>query len=65
MTTLTITKAYVRLYRDTQQMTAYVEWSSGGRTEGIARNWEPVETHMVALFRRAEREGVTVERQTW
>jgi hypothetical protein len=59
-----ITKAYVRTYSDTGQVIAYVEWvddkGEAGRTEGRESNG-----HMIALLLRAEREGVTVERQRW
>jgi hypothetical protein len=60
----TITKAYIRTYGDNGQTTAYVEWVDGrgraGRTEG-----KPDNLHMLALLARAEREGVTVKRETW
>lgn len=59
-----ITKAYVRTYSDSGQVTAYVEWvddkGKAGRTEG-----EPLNAHMQALLSRAEREGITVEREQW
>lgn len=59
-----VTKAYVRTYTDTGQVTAYVEWvdhrGRSGRTEG-----EPDGTHMQALLARAEREGVKVEKERW
>lgn len=60
MTRPNITKIYVRKYRDNGQTKAYVEWSNGGRTEGSPKN-----THVVALFARAEREGLTVTREIW
>lgn len=65
MTMITrITKAYIRTYSDSGQTTAYVEWADRkrqtGRTEGKQDN-----THMKALLDRAQREGVTVERQRW
>lgn len=60
----TITAAYVRKYTDNGQTKAYVEWIDGkgrtGRTEGKPRN-----AHMQALLARAEREGVTVQKQVW
>lgn len=59
-----ITKSYIRHYRDNGQTTAYAEWQDAhgknGRTEG-----DPESAHMVALFARAEREGITIEHQTW
>lgn len=59
-----ITKAYVRTYSDSGQVTAYVEWVDNkgktGRTEGKEDN-----PHMQALLKRAQREGVEVERQRW
>ena len=67
-----ITAAYVRYYRDSGQTTAYVEWIDGnrdaGRTEGACRsrtNPEPRSGHMAALFERARRDGLTIERQVW
>ena len=65
-----ITKAYVRHYSDNGQTTAYVEWldESGhaGRTEGEADYaWGPISSHMHALFKRAEREGLTIAWQKW
>jgi hypothetical protein len=58
MTMITkITKAYIRTYSDSGQVTAYVEWidskGESGRTEG-----EPDNQHMQALMNQAEREGV-------
>lgn len=59
-----ITKAYIRTYSDSGQVTAYVEWVDNkgktGCTEGEENN-----LHMAALLKRAEREGVEVERQRW
>jgi hypothetical protein len=59
-----ITKAYIRTYTDSGQTKAYVEWvdrkGERGRTEG-----EPDNLHMLALLARAQREDVTVERETW
>lgn len=75
-----ITKAYVRHYRDNGQVKAYIEGvgNSGKpfRTEGpvhhverIGREgwaWEDVTgTHMAALLRRAQRDGLTVENEIW
>ena len=57
-----ITRAYTRHYSDNGQTFAYVEWTDNkgrsGRTEG-KRNG----LHMAALLQRAQREGVTIERQ--
>ena len=59
-----ITKAYIRTYKDSGQVTGYVEWvdhkGKKGRTEG-----DPKSVHMKALFDRAKREGVKVEKETW
>lgn len=59
-----ITKAYIRTYADSGQTKAYVEWigddGEPGRTEGPRSN-----PHMAALFARAEREGITITRETW
>lgn len=61
-----ITKAYVRTYSDSGQVTAYVEFkdrrsSSGiGRTEGPERN-----SHMQMLIAAAARQGVELTRETW
>lgn len=59
-----ITKAYVREYTDSGQVTAYVEWidtnGESGRTEG-----PPGNSHMQALLKRAGREGVNVVAQKW
>lgn len=69
-----ITKAYIRTYSDSGQHKSYVEWidtdGTPGRTEGDAmrlamgRTWY-VGGHMKELFARAEREGITLEQQTW
>ena len=70
-----ITAAYIRHYHDNGQTTAYVEWIDGrgklGRTEGRIcsrtgdKSNQPAGPHLQALFARAEREGVTIELQTW
>lgn len=65
-----ITKAYIRHYRENGQLAAYVEWIDAGgrcgRTEEIvSRRSIPASGHMVALMKRAVREGVTIERQDW
>ena len=68
-----ITKAYTRRYSDTGQLKAYVEWQDhngkSGRTEGAAiqktkyHHVMPIGTHMVALFDRAFREGITINHE--
>lgn len=55
-----IVKAYTRLYRDSGQTKAYVEWSDGARTEG-----EPGNMHIEVLFGRAERNGLKIGHETW
>lgn len=66
---LKLTKVYTRLYSDTHQLKAYVEWSDGSRTEGDAYAWagkrHPKDSHMTALFARAERDGLEVQHETW
>jgi len=63
----TIIRAYTRRYSDTGQCKAYIEWSDGTRTEGEARSYNkvPIGAHMQALFDRALRDGLTIERETW
>lgn len=64
----TITRAYVRRYRDNGDTVAYVEWTDGSRTEarlrwfGLTRRFGD---HMHALFQRAKRDGLRLERETW
>lgn len=67
MTKRKITRAYTRYYGDNKQTKAYVVWSDGSRTEGDARSYNrvPIGSHMQALFDRALREGLTIERETW
>ncbi len=62
-----ITRAYTRRYSDTGHVMAYVEWADGSRTEGKARHYNavPIGPHMQALFDRALRDGLTIERETW
>jgi hypothetical protein len=65
-----ITKAYVRLYTDTGQCKAYVEWiddkGQAGRTEGESDTaWGPKSTHMVALFNAAKRDGIIPTWERW
>jgi hypothetical protein len=63
----TIKRAYTRRYSDNSQCKAYVDWSDGSRTEGEARyyNQMPIGKHMIALFERAIRGGLTIEHETW
>ena len=70
----TITKAYVRHYRDNGQTTAYVEWidhrGETGRTEAPVKATsgtlaEVYGDHMGALMARAICTGHTIERETW
>lgn len=69
-----ITRAYTRHYSDNGQTFAYVEWidnkGRSGRTEGAQHSDCCVRTphfatHMQALLNRAEREGLTIERERW
>jgi hypothetical protein len=53
-----IKRAYVRHYSDNGQVTAYIEWADGSRTEG-----EPENGHMLALMARAQREGLNITRE--
>lgn len=71
----TIKRIYVRRYRDNGQVTAYVDWSDGSRTENTAdrfRQWRKPSyvafdfgEHMHALFNRAKREGLHLQLETW
>lgn len=62
----TITKVYTRFYSDNRQLTAYVEWSDGSRTEGeAAKPLTPKGLHMAALFDRAKREGQAITHEVW
>ena len=71
--TNSIKRVYVRRYRDNGQLTAYVDWADGSRTEAspamFARKRScyvfTFGTHMHALFARAKREGLRMERETW
>jgi len=64
-----IKRAYTRLYRDSGQLCAYVDFTDGSRLEGMAEMYHGVRVprgaHMGALFDRAMREGKTVEHETW
>lgn len=43
---LTITRAYVRRYRDNESTVAYVEWSDGSRTEGRLDRHAAIRLHV-------------------
>jgi hypothetical protein len=59
-----IVRAYVRHYSDSGQSIAYVEWlDTKGKSGTTGGN--PDNPHMVALFDRAIREGLTIETETW
>jgi hypothetical protein len=68
-----ITRAYVRRYSDSGQITAYIEWSDGSRTEGNLHYHDHPHrrliptfgAHMHALFAAANRQGVRLEREVW
>jgi hypothetical protein len=77
---LAITRIYVRRYRDNGQTVAYVDWSDGSRTEagimhpchhahhsGWARSPKSPSFggYMHAVFARARREGLKLQRETW
>ena len=59
-----IERYVTRTYNDTGQVSAVCDWidttGKGGRTEGMATN-----AHMLALRARAEREGLTLQTETW
>jgi hypothetical protein len=55
-----IKRAYVRHYSDSGQVTAYIEWANGSRTEG-----EPENGYMLALMARAQREGLNITKESW
>lgn len=73
MTSTSIKRTYIRRYRDNGQVIAYVDWADGSRTEAnhemFARKRAPYiftfGTHMHALFARAKREGLKLQRETW
>lgn len=68
-------RIYVRRYRDNGQVTAYAEWLDGSRTESslaracggpVGYGWRfTFGEHMHALFTRAKREGLKLQRETW
>ena len=67
-----ITRAYVRRYTDTGQAMAIVEWRDDHGKQGVTEgDYGPCRccgakpkdgSHMAALFDRARREGITIER---
>lgn len=65
----TIARVYTRFYRDNRQLSAYVEWSDGSRTEGRAEMYHgvrvPVGSYMGALFDAAISKGLKVNHETW
>lgn len=68
-----ISRVYVRHYSDNGQTMAYVDWADGSRTCGDLHYLDhPHRTlaptfgaHMHALFARAKREGLRLQRETW
>lgn len=71
--TTEIKRIYVRRYSDSGQVVAYAEYVNGSRTEAPIRRidvgrgrWFMVTgTHMHAIFARAKRAGLRLERETW
>lgn len=67
MSSRQIKRIYTRHYRDNGQSMAYVEWQDGSRTEGVVVDYHgvlvPESVHMGALFDRAIREGLQVQRE--
>ncbi len=67
----TITRVCIRRYTDNGQVTAYVFWSNGSRTEGEPPQGDAILGYrsscgyMEALFASAIRQGLTIERETW
>ena len=59
-----IQRAVIRSYSDTGQIMAHVEWTDTKGRAG-ATSGDPASAHMQALIARAEREGLTVARETW
>lgn len=69
---VSIKRIYVRRYSDSGDIVAYCEWSDGSRTEGRLtyrelshRSGFTFGQHMHALFNRARREGLHMEREYW
>lgn len=56
----TITQAFARRYRDNQTTVGVIEWNDGSRTEGPIKN-----QHVLALLRRAKRDGKLSPREVW
>lgn len=75
--TNSIKRVYTRHYTDNGQRTAYVDWADGSRTESTTQRFYQrmplgkgvhlftFGAHMHALFARAKREGLRMERETW
>lgn len=71
----TITKAFIRYYRDNGQYQASVHWSDGSTTSGMVKRkpscflMRPssfvLGSHLEALFARAQREGLTIGKEIW
>lgn len=59
-----IYRAVIRTYTDTGQVVAYVDWTDTKGKAGTTSG-DPANGYMVALLARAEREGLTVERESW
>lgn len=64
-----IERICTRLYTDSDQRVAFVDWDDGSRTQGQAQDYHgvlvPTADHMSALFDRGLREGLRVERAVW
>lgn len=68
-----IKRILVRRYSDTGQVTAYAEYADGSRTEASINRFDvghgrvaiTCGTHMHAIFARAKREGLRLQRETW
>lgn len=70
----TIRRIYIRRYRGSNTVIAYCEWQDGSRTEAHPaffferrlKRWRiTFGSHMHALFARAKREGLSMQRETW
>jgi hypothetical protein len=59
-----IRAARITHYRDSGQHKAHIDWVDGKGRSGTTSG-DPTGAHMQALLQRAEREGVTVRRETW
>ena len=60
MTKPHITKMYIREYTDNGQITCYIDWSDGSRTEGSEHS-----EFMQALVVRGIRAGVPLDAEVW